>query len=132
MARAQHNMTAIAEILNLALGGVDPPFNPYLDDISFLIATYIFEDVGVTAYLARPSDRPSLVMGSRQYVGLDVALKAVEGIESLCRWTTRWSTDWSELHLARARQHRELPSHGRLAPERPSCCRRPPPLQSVN
>ena len=50
---AQHNFTTIAEIMNLALGGVSPPFDPYLDDTSFLLATYIFEDVGVTAYLVR-------------------------------------------------------------------------------
>ena len=46
-------MTTLAEIMNLALGGVSPPFDPYLDDTSFLLATYVFEDVGVTAYLVR-------------------------------------------------------------------------------
>ena len=29
---------------------LDPPFDPFKDDMSALIATYIIEDVGVTAY----------------------------------------------------------------------------------
>ncbi len=29
----------------------DPPYDPFKDDISFLIATYIMEDVGVSGYL---------------------------------------------------------------------------------
>ena len=62
-AHAQHNLTTMAEILNLALGGVDPPFDPYVDDISFLIATYILEDVGVTAYLVSPSPRAPAAQG---------------------------------------------------------------------
>ena len=32
---------------------LDPPFDPFADDMSALIATYILEDVGVTAYKVR-------------------------------------------------------------------------------
>ena len=43
-----------ADIANAAFGTVfSPPFDPFKDDISFLIATYIMEDVGVSGYLVR-------------------------------------------------------------------------------
>jgi hypothetical protein len=32
---------------------LDPPFDPFADDMSALIAGYILEDVGVTAYKVR-------------------------------------------------------------------------------
>ena len=48
----QLNLTVFADIANAAFGTVfDPPYDPFKDDISFLIATYIMEDVGVSGYL---------------------------------------------------------------------------------
>ena len=51
---AQLNLTVFSDIANAAFGTVfDPPYNPFKDDISFLIATFIMEDVGVSGYLVR-------------------------------------------------------------------------------
>ncbi len=51
--RAQLNFTTFAAIANAAMGTtLDPPFDPFADDMSALIAAYILEDVGVTAYKA--------------------------------------------------------------------------------
>ena len=48
----QINLTALAGVANAAFNKVfDPPYDPFKDDLSFLIATYITEDVGVAAYL---------------------------------------------------------------------------------
>ena len=50
----QLNLTIFSDIANAAFGTVfDPPYDPFKDDISFLIATYIMEDVGVSGYLVR-------------------------------------------------------------------------------
>ena len=48
---AQLNFSTFAAIADAAMGRtLDPPFDPFLDDMSALIAAYILEDVGVTAY----------------------------------------------------------------------------------
>ena len=48
------NFSTFADIADAAMGRtLDPPFDPFADDMSALIAAYILEDVGVTAYKVR-------------------------------------------------------------------------------
>ena len=52
----QLNYTRFADVANAIMGRtLNPPFDAFKDDISFLIAVYIFEDVGVSAYRVRGS-----------------------------------------------------------------------------
>ena len=66
----QLNYTAFADLANAVMGEtLDPPFDPFQDDLSFLLGTYMFEDVGVSAYRVRVGLSPVAGHG-RGYGGL--------------------------------------------------------------
>ena len=51
MAQPEINLTAVSAAANAAFGTtLSPPFNYFSSDITGLLSSFIFEDVGVTAY----------------------------------------------------------------------------------
>ena len=84
VAQPQINLTAVSAAANAAFGTtLSPTFNYYSNDITGLLSSFIFEDVGVTAYNgAAPLISDKTLLGAAVGIGLIEGYHA--GIVSCC------------------------------------------------
>ena len=84
VAQPQINLTAVSAAANAAFGTtLDPTFNYFSNDITGLLSSFIFEDVGVTAYNgAAPLITNKTLLSAAVGIGLIEGYHA--GIVSCC------------------------------------------------
>ena len=91
VSQPQINLTAVSAAANAAFGStLSPPFEYYSNDITGLLSSYIFEDVGVTAY-----NGAAPLITDKSLLSAAVGIGLIEGYHSgivSCRCTAYCSS----------------------------------------